>query len=163
MRYFILTMCLFLFAACESEKQPPAERNTTFRKDGTLEFVHPDGSVIRTIDIEIAEDEQARQTGMMFRRGMTLDQGMLFLFGEAILFTEENGRGFWMKNTAIPLDIMFVASDSQIVNIAKRTPPLSEEMVHSTGPAQFVVEVRGGFSDRFGIDDSTRIRWQRSE
>ena len=68
-----------------------------------------------------------------------------------------------MRSTPMPLDIMFVSADSQIVNIAKRTKPLSRENVSSTGLAQYVVEVRGGFSDRFGIDETVKIRWQRSE
>ena len=61
----------------------------------------------------------------------------------------------------MPLDIIFVGPDSQVVNIAKRTTPLSRERVESTGPAQYVVEVRAGFSDRFGLTDSTRVRWRR--
>ena len=156
MRYFILTLCLFLFAACESEKQSPTPRDIPFRTDGTLDFLRPDGSVIRTIDVEIASSDSAWARGLMDRRSLTLRQGMLFLFPEAEM------KSFWMKNTPIPLDIMFVASDSEIVNIAKRTMPLSEAQLHSTAPAQYVVEVRGGFSDRFGITDSTRIRWQRN-
>ena len=157
MRYLILIMCLFLFAACEAEEQPAIPREIPFRADGMLDFLQPDGSVIRTIDVEIATSDSAWARGLMDRRSLTLEQGMLFLFPEAEM------KSFWMKNTPIPLDIMFVASDSQIVNIAKRTPPLSENQIRSTGPAQYVVEVRGGFSDRFGITDSTRIRWQRSE
>ncbi|HMB89680.1 MAG TPA: DUF192 domain-containing protein [Rhodothermales bacterium] len=157
MRYLLLLLCLVLLAACESEPQPALPRDIPFRADGTLDFVHPDGSVIRTIDVEIATSDSAWARGLMDRRSLTLGQGMLFLFPEAEM------KSFWMKNTPIPLDIMFVASDSQIVNIAKRTPPLSQEQILSTDSAQFVVEVRGGFSDRFGITDSTRIRWQRSE
>jgi uncharacterized membrane protein (UPF0127 family) len=150
-------MCLFLFAACESEKQPPVQRDILFRADGTLDFLRPDGSVLRTINVEIASSDSAWARGLMDRRSLTLEQGMLFLFPQA------EQKSFWMKNTLIPLDIMFVGLDSQIVNIAKRTPPLSETQIHSTGLAQYVVEVRGGFSDRFDIEDSTRIRWQRSQ
>lgn len=127
-----------------------------FRKDGTLEFVRPDGSVIRSIDVEIAEDPSTRQQGLMYRRKMTLGEGMLFLFPTA------DDRSFWMANTPIPLDIMFVGPDSQIVNIARRTRPMSQEFIESTAPTQYVVEVRGGFSDRYDITDSTRIRWQRT-
>ena len=79
------------------------------------------------------------------------------------IFNDEDMRSFWMANTPIPLDIMFVAADSQMVNIARRTKPLSQEHVNSTGPAQYVVEVRGGFSERYGLDENTRIRWQRKE
>ncbi len=154
MRFFLLGFMLLL-AACTSKDTPP--NDGTFRPQGTLEFVRPDGTVIRAIEIEFAEDEASRQQGLMHRRQMTLNQGMLFLFDRP------DKLSFWMANTPMPLDIMFVGADSQIVNIAKRTKPLSQERIESTGDAQYVVEVRGGFSDRFGIDDSTRIQWQRTD
>ncbi len=158
MRIVLLTCLLLLMvAACENDSPSDSQTDTAFHKDGTLEFVRSDGSVIRSIEIEIAEDEATRQTGLMNRRQMTLGQGMLFLF------SDEAPRKFWMANTPIPLDIMFVAADSQIVNIARRTRPLSQENVVSTGPAQYVVEVRGGFSDRYGLDETVKIRWQRKE
>ena len=158
MRIVLLTgLLLLMVAACENDSPSNSQTDAAFRKDGTLEFIRPDGSVIRSIEIEIAEDAATRQTGLMNRRQMTLAQGMLFLF------TDEAPRQFWMANTPIPLDIMFVGADSQIVNIARRTRPLSRENVVSTGPAQYVVEVRGGFSDRFGLDETVKIRWQRRE
>ena len=154
MRTLLLGL-LLLTAACTSQDTPPDDG--AFRADGTLEFVRADGSVIRSIEIEIAEDEASRQQGLMNRRQMTLNQGMLFLF------PAPDNLKFWMANTPMPLDIMFVGADSQIVNIAKRTRPLSRENVVSTGPAQYVVEVRGGFSDRYGLDETIKIRWQREE
>lgn len=154
MRIFLLGL-LLLMAACTSED--PRTDDGSFHVDGTLEFVRADGSVIRSIEIEIAEDQAARQRGLMHRRQMTLNQGMLFIF------PAPDNLKFWMANTPMPLDIMFVDADSQIVNIAKRTKPLSRENVSSTGLAQYVVEVRGGFSDRMGIDETVKVRWQRSE
>ena len=91
----------------------------------------------------------------MDRRDLSLQEGMLFIFPAA------DSQSFWMRNTYIPLDIMFVGTDRKIVNIAKRTVPLSDDYIKSTGLAQYVVEVRGGFSDRFGIDESVSIRWQQ--
>lgn len=152
----LFLLCLLLMAACQSKESPPSDPET-FRADGTLSFVRADSSIIRTIEIEIAEDDASRQRGLMYRRQMTLDQGMLFIFNE------EDMRSFWMANTPIPLDIAFVDADAQIVNIVKRTKPLSQEHVNSTGPAQYVVEVRGGFSDRYGLDETASIRWQRNE
>lgn len=129
---------------------------TAFTKEGTLSFEQPNDSVIRTIDIEIADTDQERARGLMFRRSMGYDRGMLFIFDEA------DTGGFWMKNTAMPLDIIFVGPDSQVVSIAERTTPFSEELIRPAAPKQFVVEVRAGFVDRFGIDEQTRIRWERT-
>lgn len=152
--FLLIAVFMMLVPACTSDTPTPDPSNTEFSREGELDFLAADGSVIRTIEIEIAQDAEARQTGLMYRRKMTLNQGMLFLFDDAA------ERSFWMANTPLPLDIMFVDPDSQVINIAKRTKPLSRESVTSTGPAQYVVEVRGGFSDRFGISDSTRVRWR---
>jgi len=148
-------LLLFCIMACDSE--PEIRKNRDFRVDGTLDFINTDGEVIHTINIEIAENEDDRQAGLMHRRQMTLQEGMFFLF------SKPDTLRFWMANTPIPLDIMFVGADSQIVNIAKRTTPLSRENIISDGIAQYVVEVRGGYSDRFGIDETTRIRWHRTQ
>ncbi|NBC18289.1 MAG: DUF192 domain-containing protein [Bacteroidetes bacterium] len=144
-----------LLLGCRDEPEPVAMRTIPFEPEGVLAFVGPDGRVIRQIAIEIAETDSARARGMMDRRSLTSRQGMLFTFPDAA------PRSFWMANTPVPLDIIFVDADSQVVNIAERTTPLSRERVESTGPAQYVVEVRAGFSDRFGLTDSTRVRWRR--
>lgn len=145
-----------LLTGCATEDSSDAiDMGTTFTKEGTLSFVQPDDSVIRTIDIEIAETREEQRRGLMFRRSMGYDRGMLFLFDEA------DEQEFIMENTLMSLDMIFVGPDSQVVNIARRTEPLSDARYTSDGPARFVVEVRAGFANRFGITDSTRIRWQR--
>ena len=130
---------------------------TEFTPEGTLSFVSPTDSVLRTIDIEIAETDAERARGLMFRRSMGYDKGMLFIFEQA------DQSGFWMKNTPMSLDILFISPDSSVVSIAKRTTPFSEATITPDGPKQFVVEVRAGFADRFGINTGTRIRWQRTD
>lgn len=153
----LLLLLALLLAGCNSKNgRRTIETGTEFTKEGTLTFVQPDGSPIKTIDIEIAETEEERARGLMFRRSMGYDRGMLFIF------EEPDKDGFWMKNTPMPLDIVFVAPDSQIVSIAKRTTPFSEESIQPHALKQFVVEVRAGFADRFGLTDSTRIRWERT-
>lgn len=156
-RTFFLALLAALLIGCTSDDDRNAiDMGTTFNKEGTLSFIHPDDSMIHTIDIEIAETRDERRRGLMFRRSMGYDRGMLFVFDEA----EE--QTFVMENTVMSLDMIFVGPDSQVVNIARRTDPLSDARYTSTGPAQFVVEVRAGFADRFDIaPNSTRIRWQR--
>lgn len=123
---------------------------------GELDFLDRTGQIIRTIEVEFAEDDESRARGLMHRRQLSLRQGMLFIF------PEPDSLSFWMANTPLPLDIIFVGADSGIVNIAKRTTPLSREFIRSTDLAQYVVEVRGGFTDRFGVDPSARIRWRKT-
>ncbi len=155
MRLLLLACLPLLLAACGTDKPPPVLTDIPFTAQGTLDFVGPDGTLLRTIDVEFAETDSARQRGLMNRRQLTLSQGMLFLF------PDEAPRRFWMANTPIPLDIIFVDADSQVVNIVQRTHPFSQENVLSTGPARYVVEVRGGFSDRYGLTDSVRIQWRK--
>ena len=95
--------------------------------------------------IEIARNEDQRAQGLMFRRDLPADAGMLFLFDD------EATRSFWMKNTLIPLDMLFVAADGHIVDIHERAVPLDETPIPSDAPALAVVELNGGTIARLGI------------
>ncbi len=127
-----------------------------FTVEGTLDFLRPDGSVIVRIAVELAETREEQTVGLMRRRSLPSRGGMLFIYDE------DQPQSFWMKNTPMPLDIVFIASDSSIVNIAKRTTPLSEQTIESDAPARYVLELRGGFTERYGIDESARIYWRRT-
>jgi len=105
----------------------------------------------RTFQVEIADDPRERAVGLMFRRAMPADAGMLFDF------MEEQPASFWMRNTYIPLDMIFIKSDGTIDSIGERTTPLSERSVPSKGPVRFVLEINGGLSDRLGIEAGDRV------
>jgi hypothetical protein len=96
--------------------------------------------------VEIADEDRERALGLMFRRSMADDAGMLFDFGR------EERASFWMRNTYIPLDMLFIKDDGTIESIAERTTPLSERSVPSKGPVRYVLEINGGLSDRLGIE-----------
>jgi len=149
-------MVAFL-AGCTSEttQEGAMQTDIAFTPEGVLDFVRPDSSVISRILIELAETPQEQAQGLMYRRSLPDRGGMLFVDAVASM------RSFWMKNTPLSLDIIFVDADGDIVNIVKRTTPYSEDYIESTGPAQYVVEVRAGFTDRYGITAEDRIRWRR--
>lgn len=126
----------------------------TIREDATLTFLQPDGSPITTVQVEIAQTPEAIRRGLMFRELTEEHQGMLFIYDVA------QPRAFWMRNTPTPLDIIFVDGDRRVVNIAARTRPYTDRSHRSTAPAQFVVEVRAGFAERYGIGPGTRIEWK---
>lgn len=113
-------------------------------KEGEVAFLR-DGKKIRKIDVEIAENDVERSKGLMYRPYIPDSTGMLFIF------PEPRELGFWMKNTQIPLDIMYVDATKKIISIQKHTKPFSEESLPSNGLAQYVVEVNAGFSDRNDI------------
>ncbi len=148
-RSFLLISALMILMGCSGE---PDELPI-----GKLNFLSSSGEIVTTIDIEFAENDETRAKGLMERRQLPLSQGMLFVF------PEPDSLSFWMANTSIPLDIIFVDADSGIVNIAKRATPLSREYIRSTDLAQYVVEVRGGFSDRYGIDTTASIQWTKTD
>jgi len=126
-----------------------------FRKDAELVFMSAKGASLARIDIEIAERATDRMRGLMFREQMEEGQGMLFLF------PTEEPLSFWMKDTPLPLDIIFLSADRTIVTIRKNTVPFSEASVPSDHPAKFVVEVSAGFADRHRLAPGDRVFWQR--
>ena len=97
------------------------------------------------VSVEIADTNEKRALGLMYRRELPESHGMLFLFSRQEL------QSFWMKNTPLPLDILFIDSSLTIVGIARNTTPYSEKPIPSDKPAQFVLEVNGGFCQRHGI------------
>ena len=125
------------------------------RKDGTLDFVHPDGSIKASIAIEIADTPETQMKGLMGRSAPDDSCGMLFVF-ERI-----EPQKFWMKNTRVPLDIIFIGGDRCIVNIVESTTPMSNQRYKSSGPVKYVVEVRAGFAKRYQLDTDTCIQWER--
>lgn len=96
-------------------------------------------------EVEIADTPAARATGLMHRTALADDQGMLFDF------KQEKEVFFWMKNTLIPLDMLFVEASGRIAHIAREATPLSEELVPSRAEVRFVLEVKGGLAAQLGI------------
>ncbi len=104
-----------------------------------------------TFTVEIADTDAKRADGLMFRTQMAPDHGMLFDF------KREQPVWFWMKNTYLSLDMIFVKADGTILSIAENTTPLSEATVPSGGPVRFVFEVVAGTSKRLAIVPGDRI------
>ena len=130
-------------------------RSGSVRPDGKLEFLGPGGVAVAAIDIEIAETAEARSKGLMGRSSLRMTDGMLFVFEQAEV------RYFWMYNTPLSLDMIFINSEKRIVHIAESTLPMSTQTYGSQFPAQYVVEVRAGFVKFFKIHTGMRIQWQR--
>lgn len=101
--------------------------------------------------VELALTPQQRAHGLMFRREMAADAGMLFLFAR------EAPRSFWMKNTYLPLDILYLDREGRIVSIAADTTPLSETPIPSGEPAMGVLELNAGTAARLGIAPGDRV------
>ena len=101
--------------------------------------------------VELATTPAQQEQGLMYRRSMAPDAGMLFDFGHPTT------TAFWMKNTLIPLDMLFVAADGRIVNIHERAVPMSEDLIPSQGQVRAVIELNGGTAARLGIKPGDRV------
>lgn len=127
-------------------EKSPAPAKPVFRKDGELRFI--DGKTnkeITSISIEVADDDAAREQGLMYRDTMGENDGMLFL-----METEEP-QSFWMKNTIISLDILYADADRRIVSIHTNCKPYSLDQIISAKPAIYVVEVNAGYTSKNNI------------
>ena len=125
-----------------------------FMKQGELKFISQDGKKnISQIDIELAANDEKRTQGLMWRRKMEEQQGMLFVM------ERQEIQSFWMLNTYISLDIIFVNEQREIVTIRSNTKPQSLDPVISDKPALYVVEVNAGYCRKHGISVGDNIEF----
>lgn len=158
MRLLVVLITFTLVIMGCRDDQPRTTSTPTeieFRNDGTLTFFRADSTEIITIDIEIAETEQAITQGLMGRERLPRNSGMLFLMPQTRI------QSFWMKNTPLSLDITFISEDQVVVNTARNTRPYAEESYVSNAPARFVLETQAGFVDMYGITAGDFITWSR--
>lgn len=104
------------------------------------------------LNVEIADDEAERNQGLMFRQSLPDDRGMLFEF------QEPEYASFWMRNTPLSLDIIFIGVDGRILNIADHTTPYSEAPIPAEGLTKGVLEIRAGRAEALGIHAGDRVR-----
>lgn len=104
-----------------------------------------------TFQAEIADTPDLRERGLMFRHRMAADRGMLFNWGSV------GDVAMWMKNTHIPLDMIFIGKSGRVVNVAENTVPFSETIVRSSGPVAGVLEVVAGTAARIGLKPGDRV------
>lgn len=129
-----------------------AVTNIKFMKEGKLTFRDAQSDeMIIGIEIEVAKSNYEIEKGLMHRKSLPVNAGMLFDFGD------ESYRTFWMKNTYLGLDIIFLNKEKEIIRICKNATPLSEVSIPSGGKAQYVVEVLAGFTDAYQIHLGDRI------
>lgn len=104
-----------------------------------------------TVRVELALDEASQQRGLMFRRHLAADSGMLFIYDPA------RPIGMWMKNTYLSLDMLFADESGRIVSIVERTEPFSRRIITVPGLVFAVLEVNGGTAERLGIRPGDRL------
>ena len=111
------------------------------------------GGKTHRFTVEVAKTPEEQAMGLMYRTKLAPDRGMIFPFDPP------RDASFWMRNTLIPLDMIFVRADGSIANIAANTVPHSEEPVRSDGPVKAVLEIPGGRSAELGIEPGDMVKW----
>ena len=111
------------------------------------------GGKVRHFRVEVARTHAEQAKGLMFRTAMGPDEGMLFPFDPP------RPASFWMKNTVIPLDIVFIGPDGLVSNIAADATPYSLDSIPSAGAAAAVLEINGGRAAELGIVPGARVKW----
>ncbi|MFD1163741.1 DUF192 domain-containing protein [Hwangdonia seohaensis] len=156
MSFKYLKLVVFLLitisiSSCKKDKKVIKQTEVTFTKEGELTlFKTTTDSTKVLIDIEIADTDYDIQTGLMYRNSMEGNQGMLFVFDDV---TE---RSFYMKNTKIPLDLIFIDGNNTIVSFQKNAKPFDESSLPSNAPAKYVLEINAGLVDtwKLSVGDS---------
>jgi len=111
------------------------------------------GNSKAVVHVEIADTAAARELGLMYRQHLAEDEGMLFVFKQPQHLT------FWMKNTVIPLDMIFAGADGTVAGIIVNAEPFSERQLSVGGDSQYVLEVNGGFAQRHGIKPGDKLQF----
>ena len=143
-------------AASEAQTAPAVVESAVHPESGLevipLTVTTADGTE-HAFRVEVAASPQEQQRGLMFRTSMGADEGMIFPLARVRM------ASFWMRNTVIPLDIIFIGPDNRILNIAAMTTPYSEESVPSIAPAKAVLELNGGRAGELGIKAGDLVEW----
>jgi uncharacterized membrane protein (UPF0127 family) len=134
---------------------PTVQKDVKFKKEGTIEILRMSGEHVIKLDIEIAETDEERAQGLMYRQSMGGTQGMLFIF------ETERPQSFWMKNTYIPLDIIFIDKDFRIVDQYLGADPKSNKSIRSRRPATYVLEVNAGFCRAYNTGPGMTVKMER--
>jgi len=165
MKYLFLFLILVLLFACRPEKQdmdsgavvdslPKPELQ--FHHDGELKIFDAKDKEITTFKIEIAQTVDSRMRGLMQRESMEDDQGMLFIH------EYPDFHSFWMKDTYLPLDMIFIDENKRIFYIHENAEPFSEDLIFPDAKALYTLELKAGISKRWNLKPGDRIRWTRN-
>jgi len=157
----LIALAFIVFSIYIPLKQPTKPKSSTpstksgipFQKEGTLTIFPTSNSSPLFLDIEVAENDAERMRGLMDRYNLPENAGMLFIF------EKDEPRSFWMKNTFISLDIIYINSNKEIVSIQKYTQPKTTSSIPSEKPAMYVLEVNAGFTDSHGIKPGDKIEF----
>lgn len=143
------------FYSCKKEQNKTINSvKIEFKHEGNLQLIDSLGTVKQNLKIELADNDFERQTGLMYRKKLDTNKGMLFIFDDIRV------RSFYMKNTYIPLDIIYIDSNNIILSIIKNAEPLNQKSLPSEGPVKYVLEINAGLSDLWDLQSGDKINYK---
>ena len=129
-------------SACKGQPElKPLQALSVTTQKGTFRFM-----------VELADSAIEREYGLMCRKGLAADRGMLFQF------PKPDYQAFWMRNTLIPLDIIYIGADGRVVSVVRNAQPLNESPLPSAAPAQFVLELAAGRAAQIGLLPGDKVQ-----
>ncbi|MGB5818557.1 MAG: DUF192 domain-containing protein [Saonia sp.] len=159
LKFYVLVLAGFflLQTSCKGENKTVVKTEpVTFKKEGELTLYKAEtDSIITRLDIEIAESDYETQTGLMYRDAMEEKQGMLFIFPDVAM------HSFYMKNTEIALDLLFIDENLRIASVQENAKPFSETGLSSEVPVQYVLEINAGLVKKWVLQIGDSIAFKR--
>lgn len=153
-RNIVYLFIFIIFQSCKNDlKKDVIITNIEFKHEGNLSVLDSSNNLLKNIEIEIADNNFERQTGLMYRKKMDNDKGMLFIFDTSEI------KSFYMKNTYISLDILYINSNNTIINIIESTQPLNETSLFSDLPVKYVLEINAGLCEKWNIKKGSKISY----
>lgn len=150
--FFSILSVVLGFVSCSSESRLDTLGLETIK----AEVYSPQGELLLTAGLEVVKTPAQRAKGLMFRNSLANDRGMIFVF------PKEDSYRFWMKNTQIPLDMLFISKDMKVVELIENAIPFSEEARGGNVDSLYVIEINGGLARAHGIKQGARIVLERS-
>jgi uncharacterized protein len=146
------TGALVSLPACKSEGQKAAPASAPTNTAARVTIDAGDRKIVFRVEVALTPEEHAR--GLMYRTRLATDAGMIFVFDEPRI------ERFWMKNTLIPLDMIFIGADRHIVGVVENAAPETEDERKVGAPSQYVLEIGGGLSAQLGIHAGEPVDFQ---
>lgn len=152
----LLLAALLVFSCKEEPKKVIRTEPISFKKEGELTVYRAEtDSIIASFDIEIAESDYEIQTGLMYRSSMGEKEAMLFIFPDVAM------HSFYMKNTEIALDLVFIDEQLRIASFQENALPLDETGLSSKVPVQYVLEINAGLVEKWQMEIGDRLEFVR--
>jgi uncharacterized membrane protein (UPF0127 family) len=159
MRKFFLSWLALgcLLTSCKpNQEEEMRSKDWSFKPEATLQLITTTTDTLKELQVELADTDYSIQLGMMYREELTEDQGMLFVFEEA------SPQFFYMKNTEVPLDIIYITANKRVDSYSLNAQPKDETLLKSKGAAQYVLEVKAGMVEQWGLKEGDLVDWNKN-